>query len=74
MHHFVSASDTSIRVSHDTLRQLDRLRQAFRTRSAEETIQKLLRERRMAAVSRMFGSGKGRLGEFEEADRLDSHY
>lgn len=74
MHRFMASADTSIRVSHATLRDLERLRKAFRTNSAEETIQKLIRERRSAALSRMLGSGKGRLRPFTEADRLESHY
>ena len=76
MHACVAAmatADTSIRVSHQTLRDLDRLKEVLRTETAEETIQKLIRERRSAALSRMFGSGKGRVRPFREADRFDSH-
>lgn len=70
----MSSADSSIRVSHQTLRDLERLRQVLQTESAEETIQKLIRERRSAALSRMLGSGKGRLRPWTEADRLESHY
>ncbi len=74
MHTSMSAADSSIRVSHETLRELERLRRAFQTRTAEETIQKLIRERRSAALSRVFGSAAGKLDRFRESDRLDSHY
>lgn len=70
----MSGADSSIRVSHETVRDLERLRQAFQTDSAEQTIQKLIRERRSAALSRMLGSGKGRIRPWTEADRLESHY
>jgi len=70
----MSTADTSIRVSRETLRDLENLRQAFQTQTAEETIRKLIRERRSAALSRVFGSGKGRVKAFSEADRVDSHY
>ena len=70
----MSAANTSIRVSQQTLRDLEHLRQAFRTETAEETIRKLIRERRSAALSRIIGSGKDRVGRFTEADRLESHY
>ena len=70
----MSAADTSIRVSLETLRQLEQLRGAFHTRSAEETIRKLIRERRSAALSRMFGTGRGTVGAFTESDRVDTHY
>jgi hypothetical protein len=70
----MSTADTSIRVSRETLRDLEGLRQAFQTQTAEETIQKLIRERRSAALTRLIGSGKGKVPAFTEADRLESHY
>jgi len=74
MHFLMSTADTSIRVSRETLRDLEQLRRAFQTSTADETIRKLIRERRTAALSRMFGSGKGKVRPFTEADRVDSHY
>jgi hypothetical protein len=70
----MSSADSSIRVSRETLRDLEQLRQALQTQTADETIRKLIRERRSSALSRMYGSGKGRVSPFTEADRLDSHY
>ncbi len=63
-----------MRVSHQTLQELERLRQAFKVQTADETIRKLIRERRSRALDQVFGSGKGVVKSFTEADRLDSHY
>ncbi len=68
------SADTSVRVSRETLRDLEQLRLAFRVRTAEDAIRKLIRERRSRALDRLIGSGKGILPPFTEADRLDSHY
>jgi hypothetical protein len=70
----MSGAETSVRVSRDTLHELERLRQVFDTRTADETIRKLIRERRSRVLDRIFGSAKGKLAPFTEADRLDSHY
>jgi len=69
----MSGADTSVRVSRETLEQLEHLRQAFNVRTADETIRKLIRERRSRSLARIFGSGKGIVTPFTEADRLDSH-
>ena len=63
-----------MRVSRVTLHELDRLRKVLDTRTADETIRKLIRERRSRALDRTFGIAKGKLSTFTEADRLDSHY
>jgi len=69
----VSGADTSVRVSRETLRDLEQIRAAFRVRTADEAIRQLIRERRSRALDRLIGSGKGKLHGFTEADRLDSH-
>ena len=70
----MGAAVTSIRVSRETLRDLERLKQTFRTDTAEATIRRLIRESRSKALARMFGSGRGRVTPFSEADRLVSDY
>ncbi len=70
----MSAADTSIRVSRETLRDLERLRQTFRTDTAEATIRRLIQERRSKALARMFGSGRGQITPYTEADRLASDH
>jgi len=69
----MAAPDSSVRVSRQTLAELDRLREVFQTRSADETIRKLVAERRSRALGRMLGSGKGRVAKFTEKDRLAAH-
>ena len=69
----MASTDTSLRISRETLRALEQLRATFGTQSADETIRKLLRERRSRALSWMFGSGRGRISPFTEADHLESH-
>jgi len=69
----MASTDTSLRISRETLRALEQLRETFGTQSADQTIRKLLRERRSRALSQMFGSGRGKIGPFTEADRLESH-
>jgi hypothetical protein len=63
----------SVRVSRKTLNQLERLRTVFHTRTADETIRKLIADRRGRAVNRLFASGKGRATAFSEEDRLATH-
>jgi len=74
MHEMMSGADTSVRVSRETLRDLEQIRAAFNVRTADDAIRKLIRERRSRALERLIGSGKGKLHRFTEADRLDSHY
>jgi hypothetical protein len=70
----MATAETSVRVSRETLRDLERLREVFHTRSADETIRKLVRERRSRALDWMKGSGKGIVSPFTDDDRYDSHY
>jgi hypothetical protein len=69
----MAGADASVRISRATLRDLEQLRMTFHVRTADETIRKLIQERRSRALDRLFGSAKG-LAPFQEADRLDSHY
>jgi hypothetical protein len=70
----MSGADSSVRVSRETLRDLEQIRVAFNVRTAEDAIRKLIRERRSRALDRLIGSGKGKLRRFTEADRLESHH
>ncbi|MCI4334481.1 MAG: hypothetical protein L3K04_02465 [Thermoplasmata archaeon] len=69
----MAAAVSSVRVSRQTLAELERLRQVFHTRSADETILQLVRERRSRALHRMLGSGKGVVSRFADEDRLAAH-
>lgn len=70
----VSGAGTSVRVSQETLRELEEVRRLLGTRTADETIRKLVAERRSRVLARAFGSAKGRLRQFTEEDRIESHY
>lgn len=69
----MASAETSVRVSRQTLVELERLREVFQTRSADETILRLVRERRSKALGRMLGSGKGVVSSIAEEDRLVAH-
>jgi hypothetical protein len=73
MHPSMSGADTSVRVSRGTLQELERLRVTLHARTADETIRRLIRERRSRALGRISGIGKGVVTRFTEGDRLDSH-
>jgi hypothetical protein len=66
----VASADTSVRVSRRTVDELERLQGLWHTRTADETILKLIRERKTRALRALFGSGKS-LPPFSEADRYD---
>lgn len=63
---------TSVRVSRDTLAELERFQRALRTHSADETIREVLKLQRTAVIDRLAGSLRGRVTRFTEADRIDS--
>jgi len=74
MQSIMGGADSSVRVSRKTLRDLEQIRLAFKVRTADEAIRRLIRERRSRALHRLIGSGRGKLQPFGEADRLESHY
>lgn len=63
---------TSVRVSRETLAELERFQRALRTATADETIRAVLKMQRAAVIGRLSGSLRGRVTRFGEADRLDS--
>lgn len=65
----MSAATTTVRVSPETVRELERFRGAFHTRTADETIRALMhvRSREMLRLTR--GIDRGRLTAFREEDR-----
>lgn len=68
----MSAPATSVRVSRDTLSELERFQKALRTKTADETIREVLKLQRAAVIGRLSGSLRGRVRRFTEADRIDS--
>ncbi len=65
----LAGSDTTVKVSRNTLSELERLREEFNAKSIDETLRALIRERRRKILAAVFGSDKGRLTPFSEADR-----
>jgi hypothetical protein len=65
-------SATTVRVSRDTLAELERFQRALQTETADETIRAVLKMQRAALIDRLSGSLKGQVTPFREADRLDS--
>lgn len=63
---------TTVRVSRDTLAELERFQRALQTATADETIRAVLKLQRAALIERLSGSLKGRVTRFREADRLDT--
>lgn len=65
----LAASDTTVKISRNTLSELERLREEFSARSIDETLRTLIRERRRRLLANVFGSDKGRVSSFTEEDR-----
>jgi metal-dependent HD superfamily phosphatase/phosphodiesterase len=63
---------TTVRVSRDTLAELERFQRVLQTATADETIRAVLKMQRAALIGRLSGSLKGRVTRFREADRLDT--
>ncbi len=68
----MSSSATSVRVSRDTLAELERAQRALHTKTADATIREILKLQRGALIRSLSGSLKGRVTRFTEADRIDS--
>ena len=66
----VSAGSTSVRVSRNTLSELERFRAAIRAASLDETLRSLLALRRKELIGRIYGSEK-EIRRFRESVRLD---
>lgn len=66
------AAATTVRVSRDTLAELERFQAAFETRTIDETIRAVLRLQRRAIIGKLSGSLKGRVTRFRESDRIDA--
>jgi hypothetical protein len=76
MHAYIytmSSAETSVRISRHTLSDLSGLQKVWQTKSADETIRKLIKERRSKALESIRGTGRS-LPPFAEADRLESHH
>jgi len=62
---------TTVKVSKETVRKLAALQRSLGTRSMDETIEALVRRRRMEALAAIAGADKVRDRRFREEDRLE---
>ncbi len=69
----MASAETSVRVSRETLRELERFRELFHAASVDETIRRLVRERRARALDWMASRARGGGTAFSEEDRYDAH-
>jgi len=60
---------TTVRVSRDTLRMLEKFRDKLNAESLDEAIRILIMRQRKAVIDEIFGLDRGRLKPFTEEDR-----
>lgn len=70
----MSGAVTTVRVSRETLDELGRFQRALKTKTADETIRRIMRIKRKELIDEAYGRLKGKVTPFREADRLDGHY
>jgi hypothetical protein len=63
------ASDTTVKISRDTLSNLERLREEMKARSIDETIMTLIKSHRRKILADIFGADKGRVRPLTDEDR-----
>ena len=63
------ASATTVKVSRTTLIELEKLRDKMKTHSLDEAIRALIRKHRQELLREAFGSDRGKIKPFTEADR-----
>jgi hypothetical protein len=67
----MAADDTSIRVSRVTLAEISRLQKAIGAPSADQALRALMKMKRGELLAAIYGTGRGKVRRFREADRLD---
>ena len=63
------AADTTVKISRDTLSNLERLREEMKARSIDETVMALIKSHRRKILAGIFGVDKGRVKPFTDEDR-----
>jgi len=63
------AADTTVKISRDTLSNLERLREEMKARSIDETVMALIKSHRRKILAGVFGVDKGRVKPFTDEDR-----
>jgi len=62
-------SATTVKVSRTTLLELEKLRDKLKTRSLDAAIRALIKKHRQELLREAFGSDRGKIKSFTEADR-----
>jgi hypothetical protein len=70
-HAEMSAAISSVRVSRETLSELERFQRALGSRTLDDAIRTLLAVKRKELVAQIYGSARG-MRAFRESDRLDA--
>jgi hypothetical protein len=65
---------TTVRVSRETLDELERFQRALQTRTADETIRAVFKLHRQVVIQRLSGSLRGKITRFTDRDRIDSDH
>jgi len=65
----MASRGTTVKVSRDTLRELELLRDEMNLKSIDDALAILLKERRRKALSQLFGIDKGRITPFMHSER-----
>ncbi len=63
------AADTTVKISRDTLSNLERLKEEMKARSIDETVMALIKSHRRKILAGIFGVDKGRVKPFTDEDR-----
>lgn len=66
-------SATTVKVSKNTLTELEKLRAEFKARSLDEAIKALIRGYRSRVLGEAFGVDRGQVRPFTEEDRGEDH-
>ena len=64
-----TSENTTIRVSKNTLKMLERLRQKLRAQTLDETIRLFITQQRKQRLDETFGIDKEKIKQFSEEDR-----
>ena len=66
---YVLASDTTVKISRETLSHLERLRAEMKAKSIDETFMALIKSHRRKILAGVFGADKDRVRPFAHDDR-----
>ncbi len=65
----MASSDTTVKISKNTLSSLEHLREELKARSIDETVRELIKGHRRRILAGAFGVDRGRVKPFTEEDR-----